>query len=301
LWIAGAAAGDQFATSLAPFGDANGDGHSEIAAGSFRAASPSANGAGRVDLVDVANAGPVLDLAVPATTVATVFGSSASAQLGYGLAGGADVDGDGALDIFAGMRGYDSPAIDAGAAVLVRRTTSTPSTLDLGAPSPFVHEDRAGYACAIAGDVDHDGFPDLATGAINATPAGISAAGATYVMFGRVTDLALDVTIAGSALTGGVATLAFRGEPAALGFALIGTSIVLPPLLAPPHQYGIAVNPQQLAVIGPLGVLDANGGLTLAAPFSPAPILAGQSFAVQGFAAALGPGDFSRAYLVVLP
>src|SRR5690606_35183543 len=79
--------------------------------------------------------------------------------------------------------------------------------------------DRSGYSVASAGDVNGDGFDDLLIGAAYADPGGNSAAGASYVVFGKASGFAASIDLA--ALDGATG---FRVDGAAAG-DYSGTSV----------------------------------------------------------------------------
>ncbi len=315
LKIEGASAGDQLATSLANgsnASDLDADGANDLLAGSFRASSASSNGCGRVDAISVATLATSIDLLQSGSSIATIFGSSASSQLGYATSFAADIDGNGTSDFVMGMRGFDGASgVDAGAAVVVMRSASSPAIVDLSAPLG-VHVatatgaqafDRAGYAIAEGGDLDGDGFLDILIGAINAAPSFSTTVspGAVYALFSNTTDLSFVPSVVGSAAAGGTLDLTWKGTPGASAFALLSSQVHFPPIPIWPHRYGLALDPAALVVVGPFPLGASDGALGFALPFPPVPALLGASFALQAFASLGGAGDFSKAYAFVLP
>lgn len=105
-------------------------------------------------------------------------------QLGTAIAGG-DIDGDGLSDVVVGSPFHDLGADDAGAVYLALG----PATVDMNAPDAKITGDgigdHAGTSVAVLGDVDGDGFDDLAIGAPGRDEGGEDA-GAAYVLFGPV-------------------------------------------------------------------------------------------------------------------
>lgn len=124
---------------------------------------------------------------------------------GYALAGGDDLDGDGAGDLLVGAINHGPQ----GAAFLLAQPgVGGPQELE-NARTFFVGEsggDYAGSGLAFAGDVDGDGTPDLLVGA-SSNDAGGSGAGRAYLMRGPIqTGTVLladaDVTISGMGRVG---------------------------------------------------------------------------------------------------
>ncbi|MCK6528691.1 FG-GAP-like repeat-containing protein, partial [Myxococcota bacterium] len=169
--------------SFAPAGDVDGDGHGDLWIGEPLANAGAGEGdRGVVHLVLGPFAGDV-DLA---SAAARVLGSEPYAQLGLQVAGGVDVDGDGAPDLLAGAHLADTESGETGAAYLFRgpfagETTTADAAARLGGVAPG---DQAGRAVAFAGDVDGDGRPDLLVG-VPGSDLGAADGGAVYVYRGR--------------------------------------------------------------------------------------------------------------------
>jgi len=155
-------AGADFGVSVASAGDVNGDGYSD-----FLVAAPRFD-AGHVDEGKIfLYAGRAIDPSfVP---IWTAEGNQTGAQLGARVASAGDVNGDGYSDILAGAPGYDAGLADEGAAFVWFGETSlsgtgSPSTADWRAEGD--QENAAlGTCVASAGDVNGDGFCDVAVGA----------------------------------------------------------------------------------------------------------------------------------------
>jgi hypothetical protein len=111
------------------------------------------------------------------------------------------VNGDGLDDLLVGAP-YGSAGTFAGRAYVVFGRTAT-NPIDLSAVAAgsggFVINgqgayDQAGRSVAAAGDVNGDGLADLLVGAFGSDPAAGSAAGRSYVVFGKTSTAAIDLS-----------------------------------------------------------------------------------------------------------
>ncbi len=144
------APGERFGVALAAAGDADGDGHDDLAVGA-----PRANGAG-------ASAGRVvLYHGRDGTVLWSLDGAAEPGRFGEALAPAGDVDGDGSPDLVVGAPSGGPSG--AGAAYVVRARDGSTVLAIAGAAAG----DRFGHSVAGVGDVDLDGFPDIAVGAPN--------------------------------------------------------------------------------------------------------------------------------------
>ncbi len=111
--------------------------------------------------------------------IAVVHGASAGDQLGRSVAAAFDVDGDGMDDVIAGAWNDSTVALFAGAAHVLSGS---------GSPLHTFHGESAfdlfGAAVAGVGDVDHDGFADVAVGAPQ-DDAGAADNGSVFVFSGK--------------------------------------------------------------------------------------------------------------------
>ncbi|MEM8712967.1 MAG: FG-GAP-like repeat-containing protein [Planctomycetota bacterium] len=170
VW-SGPSEGDQLGSSLAGAGDVNGDGFADIIAGALTS-DAGGSGSGRV-LVFSGQDGALLH---------SIPGSAPHDELGTSVGGAGDVDADGFADFIAGATGHDGSGDRSGAAFVFS-----------GASGEILHTylgdepgDLMGLAVAGLGDIDHDGFDDVAVssfGSASATTGG--AAGSVRVFSSR--------------------------------------------------------------------------------------------------------------------
>ena len=191
----------------APY-DFDGDGRTELVVGAPRLAVSGHAAAGGLTVVSPTTR------AKPRSSDARLFTQSTSGVDGasehdddFGSAvASADFDGDGYADLAVGLPGEDfSGAKDAGAVTILYGTSkglSGKRSVQLSEPTGKSARARFGSALAV-GDLNHDGYPDLAVGApdedVEATP------GDAYAS-GRVT-----VLLSGRTGVGGKGSLALRG------------------------------------------------------------------------------------------
>ncbi|HFD38641.1 MAG TPA: hypothetical protein ENJ31_02140, partial [Anaerolineae bacterium] len=100
----------------------------------------------------------------------SAYGEQDNAQLGYAVSTAGDVNGDGYSDVIAGAPYYDNGQSDEGAAFLWLGSSGglggvgTPGNADWFAESNQA-DAHLGYDVAAAGDVNNDGYADVAIGA----------------------------------------------------------------------------------------------------------------------------------------
>ncbi len=127
----------------------------------------------------------------------TIFGADGGDQSGYSVSNAGDVNGDGFDDLLIGAYRADASGntrLNAGETYLIFGAASLPATLDLanlGSVGITIFgadaSDYSGRRVSSAGDINGDGFGDIAIGARQADAAGNgkSNAGESYVIFGK--------------------------------------------------------------------------------------------------------------------
>ena len=179
LTFTGEVAWDTSGRSLA-VADVTGDGATDLLLGADAYDSASEDG-GAVYVV----AGPITESASLADAHALVLGTHDDEMVGWRLATG-DFDGDGTADLATG--GHSYTGVDVGGAWVVHGpiTSGDQSLDDVGTYLAGERVgDMAGF-CVAAGDVDGDGYDDLAVGAIE-SHAGTGEYGRAYLLSGPVT------------------------------------------------------------------------------------------------------------------
>ncbi|MBN2392314.1 MAG: FG-GAP repeat protein [Anaerolineae bacterium] len=173
----GANPGDRLGSAVGTAGDVNGDGFSDLVAGAWGYDDPAHTNVGRVYVYY----GAALKLGgVPAFTA---FGESTYNYFENAVAAG-DVNGDGYADVAVGARGYDGwrgkVYVYYGSAAGPGQSGRDPDWTAVG--------ENTGDACgmvAAAGDVNGDGYADLAVAATDY----LMSTGKVYVYYGSATGL----------------------------------------------------------------------------------------------------------------
>ncbi|GDX80010.1 hypothetical protein LBMAG42_18210 [Deltaproteobacteria bacterium] len=178
----GEATDDSAGTSLAGFGDVDGDGYDDLGIGAPENDS-AATAAG--------SAYVVMGKATPASASlsaadARLRGIDSSDRAGFTVAAAGDSDADGFADVLVGAYYDEAGGTGAGAAYLLYGSSAFAGLSLSAADATFTGEstrDSASEGLAGAADVNGDGADDVIIGAPSEASAG-SAAGAVYVLFG---------------------------------------------------------------------------------------------------------------------
>ncbi len=289
----------QFGYSVAGAGDVDGDGSPDIVAG----APFDTGGGSEAGLVRVMKGS---DLAV----IHTLTGTSAMTRFGFSVDGGGDIDGDGFADIVVGAPKDDANGTDAGALTVYSGIDGSLLYTHKGEDA----NDELGYGVTGLGDVDGDGFPEVAVGARLDDDGGTDAGSVRILRLpiptihypGSREDLFLFTGVngvtpdrlddikdlhVGDQLV--VNWRTFQGTfdiypPILIGqFFVTGTPPTSPPGFPEVHSNPGQVPPPVLVFdgnVGPFGPLALPpGGITLA--FTAPPGIAGNSFIFQALAA----------------
>ncbi len=204
---------DGAGTSVAPAGDVNGDGRPDVIVGAPFRDGPGGFDAGAAYVIFGTSAPRTVDFANLGTAGFLIDGETGGDRAGISVASAGDVNGDGRADIIVGANGNDRTETNAeGAAYVVfgKATVDTVSLSALGDGGFKIQGafagDRAGNSVAGIGDVNDDGVPDVAVGALDADdnplevePGDRENAGTVFIVHGKSTTTTVDL----AALTNG--------------------------------------------------------------------------------------------------
>jgi len=171
--LTGAAAVDEFGSSVANAGDVNGDGYSDVVVGApFNSAGGSKAGRAYIYF-----GGASMD-----STADVIMTGLAGDEFGCSVACAGDVNGDGYSDVIVGAPTYSAKAPGAGRACIYFGGPSMDNTADVVLTGSAAFG-QFGYCVAGAGDVNADGYSDVIVGAPYYNAGGDSA-GIAYIYFG---------------------------------------------------------------------------------------------------------------------
>lgn len=201
--FAGAAANHWYGWSVAGAGDVNGDGCPDLAIGVVGWDEPGLNDCGALELRSLCTG----------ALIRRIPGIDATEAVGWSVAGGGDLDGDGVFDVLAGVPGGDFDGIWLSGGV---RAYSGANGALLRSFAGAASHSFCGEACAIVGDTDGDGTPDVAVGSPGQPAA--SPCGGTAELYSGASGARLR-TVCGEAFEDGLgAALAPAGDVNADGF-----------------------------------------------------------------------------------
>ena len=143
-------------------------------------------------------------------TVYEFYGEAEQDNFGIGLDSAGDFNGDGVVDLIVGSPYSDAGATDGGAAYLFLGGASADPNWDFRLLAEAA-DDQLGYAVAGVGDLDNDGFDDIAVGAHYNDRAGTDI-GSVWIVFGSASPFGTRQTV----LTGN------SSGPKAFGHSLAG-------------------------------------------------------------------------------
>ena len=148
----------EFASAVAPAGDVNGDGFSDVLVGA-KSFDNGQNNEGRAFLY----LGSPTGLATsPAWTAES---NQASANFGESVAAAGDVNGDGYADVIVGAPNWSNDEQDEGRAVVYLGSATGLATSPIWSVESHQRSAYFGMSVATAGDVNGDGYSDVIVGA----------------------------------------------------------------------------------------------------------------------------------------
>lgn len=177
--------GGRIGQSLGGRSDLNGDGRGDLVAGSITYTGP--NGATNTGIVRVFY-GKADGTGIETTPGFTVIGPQPGSRQGTAIGTGGDLNNDGIEDLVISARSFSTSTNTEAGAVFVHL-----GQLGGLAETPYItltgdqDSSRFGAYVSIGGDVNNDGFSDMATSAFQQTVAGVNRAGQAYVFLGTAT------------------------------------------------------------------------------------------------------------------
>ena len=207
--ITGVGTDTDFGWQVAPAGDVNGDGITDLVVGD-PSNSAVAQFAGRAYLFH----GPLTTNIDTSTAVATISAEAFGDNLGFSVASAGDVNGDGIDDILIGARSNDTNGIQAGRVYLFLGPVSgSLAATNADAIIFGAAFNELGRAVAPAGDLNGDGFDDIVLGT---DIAGTGQAGQVFIFNGPLSGQR-SAASADAIITGSFANESFGAAVASAG------------------------------------------------------------------------------------
>ncbi|MBL0358636.1 MAG: FG-GAP repeat protein [Chitinophagaceae bacterium] len=192
----------QMGIAVAPAGDINGDGYSDIIAGAWNYDN------GETDegsaFVYVGSAG-----SIPNTAAYIISSNQQGAGMGYSVACAGDVNGDGYIDVIIGAPYYDNIQTNEGAIFIYHGDSTGLSSIPALVIEINLSNVYFGFSVAGAGDLNGDGFGDIIVGAYNYNN-GQANEGAAFIYHGSINGI----------IATPATTLECNVQSAAMGFSV---------------------------------------------------------------------------------
>ncbi|SDD27395.1 Hemolysin-type calcium-binding repeat-containing protein [Sphingomonas sp. YR710] len=229
--IDGINAGDRAGASVSTTNDLNGDGRADILIGAPGMERGTVVDAGAAFVIWSPAAAGGIDLNDPFTAGGkgyVIKGENAGDVAGTTVLSIADLNGDGKSDVIVGAPGNDAGGADAGAAYVVFGKSSA-SAVNLSSVAAGTGGykiigdnagDAAGHVIATISDQNGDGKSEILIGAQHSQIGGIDS-GSVYVVFGKSTGTAVDLTNVANG-TGGYVIKGVAGDGAGAAVANVG-------------------------------------------------------------------------------
>lgn len=182
--IEGVGERDLFGSSVAGVGDVNRDGYADVMIGATQA---DPGGRANAGTAAIYLGGPAGTAMVPAVLLE---GATSNDRFGSSVAGAGDINADGYNDVIVGAY-YTSPGarLQSGSASVFYGNVSAIANTPAFVLEGVANNDQFGSTVSSAGDVNGDGFDDLAIAAVLADPGGRMNAGTVSIYHGGRTPI----------------------------------------------------------------------------------------------------------------